>query len=108
MQTDRLMAEFEDGRTELLGPLLEAGLPANFQNPHGVSLMQTCAYYVRRRGVGRSLVDPCVQIVRTQGSAALCVIGNPHAYDFYSACGFDVIGTMETRFGSGLLMRKMV
>lgn len=63
---------------------------------------------VRRRGVGRSLVDHCVQIVRTQGSAALCVIGNPHAYDFYSACGFDVIGTMETRFGSGLLMRKMV
>ena len=45
MQTNRLMAEFEDGRTDLLGPLLEAGLPANFQNPHGVSLMQTCAYY---------------------------------------------------------------
>ena len=41
-------------------------------------------------------------------SAALCVIGNPHAYDFYTACGFDVIGTMETRFGSGLLMRKLV
>jgi GNAT superfamily N-acetyltransferase len=63
---------------------------------------------VRRRGVGRSLVDHCIQIVRTEGSAALCVIGNPHAYDFYRACGFDVIGTMETRFGSGLLMRKMV
>jgi N-acetylglutamate synthase-like GNAT family acetyltransferase len=62
----------------------------------------------RRCGVGRSLVDYCVQIVRTQGSAALCVIGNPHAYDFYSACGFNVIGTIETRFGSGLLMRKMV
>jgi ribosomal protein S18 acetylase RimI-like enzyme len=62
----------------------------------------------RRCGVGRSLVDHCVQIVRAQGSAALCVIGNPHAYDFYSACGFNVIGTMETRFGSGLLMRKMV
>jgi uncharacterized protein len=45
MQTDRLMAEFEHGRTDLLGPLLEAGLPATFQNPHGVSLMQTCAYY---------------------------------------------------------------
>jgi uncharacterized protein len=45
MQTDVLMAEFEDGRTDLLGPLLEAGVPANFQNAHGVSLMQTCAYY---------------------------------------------------------------
>jgi ribosomal protein S18 acetylase RimI-like enzyme len=63
---------------------------------------------VRRRGVGRSLVDHCIQIVRTEGSAALCVIANPHAYDFYRACGFDVIGTIETRFGSGLLMRKMV
>src|ERR1700722_3437924 len=63
---------------------------------------------VRRCGVGRSLVDHFVQIVRKQGSAALCVIGNPHAYDFYTACGFDVIGTIETRFGSGLLMRKMV
>jgi len=35
----------EDGRTDLLGPLLEAGVPPNFQNQHGVSLMQTCAYY---------------------------------------------------------------
>ena len=63
---------------------------------------------LRRCGVGRSLVDHCVQIVRTRGSAALCVIGNPHAYDFYSACGFNVVGTTETRFGSGLLMRKIV
>jgi ribosomal protein S18 acetylase RimI-like enzyme len=63
---------------------------------------------VRRCGVGRSLVDHCVQIVRAQGSTALCVIGNPHAYDFYRACGFNVTGTIETRFGSGLLMRKMV
>ena len=61
---------------------------------------------VRRRGVGRSLVDYCVQVVRRQGSAALCVIGNPHAYDFYSSCGFKVVGTTETRFGSGILMRK--
>jgi ribosomal protein S18 acetylase RimI-like enzyme len=63
---------------------------------------------VRRCGVGRSLVDHCVQIVRMQGSAALCVIGNPHAYDFYNACGFKIVGTTETRFGPGLLMRKMV
>lgn len=62
----------------------------------------------RRGGVGRSLVDHCVQIVRAQRSAALCVIGNPHAYDFYIACGFNVVGTTETRFGSGLLMRKTV
>jgi hypothetical protein len=39
------MAEFEDGRTDLVGPLLEAGIPANFQNQHGVSLIRTFAYY---------------------------------------------------------------
>lgn len=63
---------------------------------------------IRRCGVGRSLVDHCVQIARAQGSAALCVIGNPHASDFYTACGFTMVGTTATRFGPGLLMRKMV
>ena len=63
---------------------------------------------VRRCGVGRSLVDYCAQIARAQRSAALCVIGNPHAYDFYSACGFRAVGTTETRFGPGILMRKML
>jgi N-acetylglutamate synthase-like GNAT family acetyltransferase len=62
----------------------------------------------RRRGVGRSLIEHCAQIARAQGSAAICVIGNPHAADFYDACGFNVIGTTETRFGAGLLMRKLV
>lgn len=61
---------------------------------------------VRRCGVGRSLVDHCAEIARAQGSAALCVIGNPHASDFYTACGFIVVGVTETRFGPGLLMRK--
>jgi N-acetylglutamate synthase-like GNAT family acetyltransferase len=63
---------------------------------------------VRRRGVGKSLVNHCVQIARAQGSAAICVIGNPHAADFYEACGFNVIGTTETRFGPGILIRKLV
>ena len=63
---------------------------------------------VRRCGVGRSLVDHCVQVASAQGSVALCVIGNPHASDFYTACGFTVVGTTATRFGPGLLMRKIV
>jgi uncharacterized protein len=45
MQTELLIAEFEDGRTDLVGPLLVAGVPANFQNRQGVSLIETCAYY---------------------------------------------------------------
>jgi GNAT superfamily N-acetyltransferase len=63
---------------------------------------------IRRRGVGRLLVEHCIEIARTRGSAALCVIGNPHAQDFYNSCGFKLTGTTETRFGPGLLMRVMV
>jgi N-acetylglutamate synthase-like GNAT family acetyltransferase len=63
---------------------------------------------IRRCGVGRSLVEYCAQIARTHGSPALCVVGNPHAYDFYRVCGFDLVGKTETRFGVGFLMRKIV
>jgi GNAT superfamily N-acetyltransferase len=63
---------------------------------------------MRRRGIARLLVEHCVEVARARKSAALCVVGNPHAKDFYVACGFVVIGTEETRFGTGLLMRRMV
>lgn len=63
---------------------------------------------VRRCGIGRSLVEHCAKIASRQGSAALCVIGNPHAYDFYVACGFKVVGNTDTRFGVGLLMQKVL
>jgi hypothetical protein len=33
------------------------------------------------------------------------VVGNLHAERFYLACGFSIIGSFETRFGPGLLMR---
>jgi uncharacterized protein len=45
MENEKLIAEFEDGRTDLLIALLEAGVPASFRNQNGVTLMQTCAYY---------------------------------------------------------------
>jgi GNAT superfamily N-acetyltransferase len=63
---------------------------------------------MRRRGIARSLVAHCVQVARSHNSAALWVIGNPHAEPFYTACGFRLIGTTETRFGPGLLMRLTV
>ena len=43
---------------------------------------------------------------RRRGSAALHVVGNPHAEAFYRACGFELLGTEQTRFGTGLLMRR--
>lgn len=61
---------------------------------------------LRRRGVGRLLIEHCSQIALTRECRSLNVIGNPHAEQFYLACGFDTIGSTETRFGTGLLMRK--
>jgi GNAT superfamily N-acetyltransferase len=60
----------------------------------------------RRLGIGRLLVDYCAEAARKQGLIALHVIGNPHAEEFYLDSGFIQIGTFETRFGSGMLMRK--
>jgi len=61
---------------------------------------------IRRRGFGRLMVEYCAEVACKQGSAALHVTGNPHAEDFYLACGFKQIGTIQTRFGVGLLLRK--
>jgi len=63
---------------------------------------------MRRRGIARSLVAHCAEVARTRESAFLYVVGNSHAREFYAACGFNVIGTSETRFGTGLLMRMMI
>ena len=61
---------------------------------------------LRRRGVGRALVEHCSELARSRGSTFLHVVGNPHAKEFYMACGFEVTGTASTRFGPGILMRK--
>jgi N-acetylglutamate synthase-like GNAT family acetyltransferase len=63
---------------------------------------------MRRRGIARSLVDHCCEVAGAAGAAFVHVIGNPHAQDFYVACGFYSTGMTETRFGQGLLMRKPV
>jgi len=63
---------------------------------------------MQRHGIGRSLLSHCAEFARAQGSGAMHVVGNPHAEDFYIACGFKLIGTTETRFGTGLLMRMMI
>lgn len=61
---------------------------------------------IRRQGIGRALVEYCAEVARQQGSTGLHVIGNPHAEDFYLACGFIQTGTIQTRFGVALQMRK--
>jgi uncharacterized damage-inducible protein DinB/GNAT superfamily N-acetyltransferase len=59
-----------------------------------------------KQGVGRSLVEHCAASARSMGSAALHVVGNPHAEGFYAACGFERTGTVQTRFGVGLALRR--
>jgi GNAT superfamily N-acetyltransferase len=61
-----------------------------------------------RRGYGAALVDHCARIARDRGAKALHVIGNPHAAEFYGRCGFEADGTTQTRFGVGILMRKLL
>lgn len=61
-----------------------------------------------RHGLGRLLVEHCARVAYALGSVALRVVGNPHAEGFYVACGFVVVGTTQTRFGPGLLMRKQL
>ena len=63
---------------------------------------------MRRCGIGRALVDHCSELARSQGFTFLHAVGNPHAEDFYTACGFRLTGTTETRFGPGLLMRRLL
>lgn len=61
---------------------------------------------IQRQGIGRRLIEHCAEMARATGSSALHVVGNTHAKQFYLACGFTIVGTFETRFGLGLLMRK--
>jgi len=59
-----------------------------------------------RQGIGRALIAHCGVAARAAGAEWLHVVGNPHAEEFYKACGFEMIGTKQMRFGTGLLMKK--
>jgi GNAT superfamily N-acetyltransferase len=72
-----------------------AELDALFVEPH-----------LWKRGIGRRLVDHIADVARLRTASFLHVVGNPHAEGFYISCGFRVTGTVETRFGAGLAMRR--
>ena len=59
-----------------------------------------------RQGIGRALVEHCAAAARAMGAESLHVLGNPHAEGFYNACGFNVLETKQTRFGTGLVMKR--
>jgi GNAT superfamily N-acetyltransferase len=58
------------------------------------------------RGLGRRLIEHVADAARLRGSRLLHVVGNPHAEGFYAACGFHATGTVATRFGVGVTMRR--
>ena len=72
-----------------------AELDALFVEPH-----------LWKRGIGRQLVEHVAEVARTRDATFLHVIGNPHAEGFYVSCGFHAAGTVDTRFGVGLDMRR--
>ena len=72
-----------------------AELDALFVEPH-----------LWKRGIGRRLVEHIADVARARAASFLHVIGNLHAERFYVACGFHSIGTVDTRFGVGLDMRR--
>src|SRR5262245_56941520 len=74
-----------------------AELDALFVEPH-----------LWKRGIGRRLVDHISEVARMRAASFLHVIGNPHAEGFYVSCGFRVTGTIATRFGVGLAMRRQL
>ena len=80
-----------------VGPRADGGaeLDALFVEPH-----------LWKRGIGRRLVDHVAEVAHERQATFLHVIGNPHAEGFYVSCGFTVTGTVDTRFGVGLTMRR--
>ncbi len=58
-----------------------------------------------RRGIGRSLVEDACERTRKAGAPRLEVTVGP-ARAFYEKLGFDVVGTVETRFAPAVRMRR--
>lgn len=58
-----------------------------------------------RQGIGQLLVEYSARKAKKMGAKFLHVIGNPHAEQFYIACGFEMLGSQQMQLGIGLLMR---
>jgi GNAT superfamily N-acetyltransferase len=61
-----------------------------------------------RCGIGRALVEAACARALSEGAVALHVIAGRAAAGFYQACGFELLGEAQTRFGMALAMRRML
>ncbi len=60
------------------------------------------------QGVGRRLEEYAEDMARALGAVSLNVVGNKRALGFYEACGFQILGEVETQFNPGLSMIKLL
>jgi len=58
-----------------------------------------------RRGIGRSLVEGACERARNDGAHRLEVTTGP-VQAFYEKLGFNVVGTVQTRFAPAVRMRR--
>lgn len=86
------------------------GFAAVVQRPDGGAELDALFVepHLWKQGIGRLLVDHGADIARARAARFLHVIGNPHAEGFYISCGFHITGTIETQFGIGLAMSKVL
>ena len=59
-----------------------------------------------RGGIGRRLVEAAERRAVEMGARALHVVANGRARGFYEACGFEVVGMVQTRFTPAPEMEK--
>jgi GNAT superfamily N-acetyltransferase len=59
-----------------------------------------------KQGVGRRLIGEAERLAARDGAEWLYVVANPKARGFYDACGFELAGSEQTRFGPAHAMRK--
>lgn len=103
------IAQIEDGSVFVAE---DAGVVAGFAAlvPRADGGAELDALFVEphlwKRGIGRRLVEHAAGIALARSAHVLHVIGNPHAEGFYLSCGFHITGTVETRFGRGLVMQR--
>jgi GNAT superfamily N-acetyltransferase len=85
-----------------------AGFAAVVPRPDGGAELDALFVEPRlwKQGIGRELVEHVAEVARLRAATVLHVVGNPHAERFYLSCGFRVTGTIDTRFGVGLAMRR--
>ena len=85
-----------------------AGFAAVVPRPDGGAELDALFVEPRlwKQGIGRELVEHVADVARMRTASFLHVIGNPHAEGFYVSCGFSATGTIDTRFGVGLAMRR--